>query len=176
MGVRSLFGELERSAVLSACGTYRYNLKREWDDGRCVMWLMLNPSTADGEVDDHTIRKCVGFSKRWGYGRMVVVNLFALRSTDPRALARNTDPVGPENDYWIQMAVKEDGARECVCAWGCQQWLTTEKLRERPRRVYEMVIGYCPIVCLGLRKGGAPRHPLTLGYEAERRLYRLGRE
>jgi hypothetical protein len=127
---------------------------------------MLNPSTADATKNDATIRKCIGFSKRWGYGRMIVVNLFALRSTDPRALAKNTDPVGVENDYWTITAMRE--ARECVCAWGCQQHLTTPKLRARPSLALSLIRMHAPTVCLGFRKDGAPRHPLILSYETER--------
>ena len=158
-------------AVLSACGTYRYRLDRWWDDGTCVTWLMLNPSTADATIDDPTIRKCMGFSKRWGFGRMIAVNLFALRATDPRKLAKNTDPVGPENDWYIRQAFKD--SRQVVCAWGCLQHLTPN-LRPRIRRVLSLAIEeYLPddIVTLGYRKDGAPRHPLMLGYDSERRIY-----
>ena len=165
-----LFVDLDApTAELSPCGTYRYNLTREWSDGQCVAWLMLNPSTADAREDDPTIRRCIGFSKRWGYGRMIVVNLFALRSTDPRALAKNTDPVGVQNDYWITKAMQE--ARECVCAWGCQQHLTTSKLRERPAHTVKMVREHVPTACLGYRKDGAPRHPLMLSYDTEREAF-----
>lgn len=157
----------ENGAVISDCRTYRYSLTREWEDGKCVAWLMLNPSTADAQVDDPTIRKCIGFSKRWGFGRLVVVNLFALRSTDPRALARNTDPVGPMTNWWITAAAKE--SRELVCAWGCQQHLTTYALKDRPRQVLERLIPADTIVsCLGRRKDGAPRHPLMLSYDTPR--------
>ena len=165
----TLFPETASSAVFSPCGAYRYRLDRRWDDGKCVAFLMLNPSTADAEVDDPTIRRCVGFAQRWGYGRLIVVNLFALRSTDPRALARHTNPVGVENDYHIIDAMRE--ARECVCAWGCQQHLTTPKLKQRPESVLNMIRAHAPTVCLGLRKDGAPRHPLMLGYGVERLLF-----
>lgn len=168
----SLFDDVRPgSAVLSECGTYRYLLEREWDDGNCVAWLMLNPSTADAEVDDPTIRRCIGFSRRWGYGRMVVVNLFALRATDPRALAKNTDPIGVLNDYWIEHALQA-GARECICAWGCQQHLSTPALRLRPAEVLALLDKrFVPAVCLGYRKDGAPRHPLMLAYETEREAF-----
>jgi hypothetical protein len=165
------FDQGRSGAVLSECGTYRYRLDRWWDDGQCVAWLMLNPSTADASTDDATIRKCKGFSKRWGYGRMIVVNLFALRSTDPRRLAKNTDPVGPENDWYLQQAFQD--AREIVCAWGCNQHLTPE-LRKRIPRVLSLAVDeHLPdrIVCLGYSKDGTPRHPLMLGYDTERRIY-----
>jgi len=86
-----------RGTELSPCGIYRYTLTREWEDGRCVAWLMFNPSNADATDDDATIRKCIGFSKRWGYGRMAVVNLYGVRSRDPKTVAKTADPVGPLN-------------------------------------------------------------------------------
>lgn len=163
----NLFPELgEDTAVFSPCQTYRYFLRRDWDDGRCIAWLMLNPSTATATVNDPTIRKCIGFSKRWGYARLIVVNLFALRSTDPRGLARNTDPVGPENDYWIAQAANE--SREVVCAWGCMQHLTG-KLADRVPHVSGIVSKLDkPLTCLGYRKDGTPRHPLMVAYETPR--------
>ncbi len=76
-------------AEMSSDEIYRYNLTRGWEDnGPCVAFLMFNPSTADRVVNDHTISKCIGFSKIWGYGRMVVVNLYAVKSRDPKAVAR----------------------------------------------------------------------------------------
>ena len=166
-------GRSTGTAMLSPCGTYRYRLDRVRDDGPCVAWLMLNPSTADAEVDDPTIRRCIGFSKRWGYGRMVVVNLFALRAADPRALAKNTDSVGVSNNYWILQALK-GGARECICAWGCQQHLSTPALRLRPVEVLALLRShYTPAMCRGWRKDGAPRHPLMLGYDTPREAFDL---
>lgn len=154
------------AAIFSPCQNYRYTLRREWGDGPCVAWLMLNPSTATHIANDNTIRRCIGFSKRWGFGRLVVLNLFALRSTDPRALAKHEDPVGPENDQHIARAIVE--AQEVVCAWGCQQHLTTPILRQRPAWVVSMIPRDRPAVCLGYRSDGAPRHPLMVGYDVER--------
>lgn len=78
---------MERAAEFSGCGRYRYSLRRRWaDGGPPACWIMLNPSTADAEKDAPTIRRCIGFSKAWGHNALVVVNLFALRSTDPTAL------------------------------------------------------------------------------------------
>ncbi|HEX5426516.1 MAG TPA: DUF1643 domain-containing protein [Candidatus Acidoferrales bacterium] len=150
------------AAVISECGRYRYSLTRRWGDGNCVTWLMLNPSTADANIDDATIRKCIGFSKRWGYARMIVVNLFGLRSTDPRALAKSDDPVGPQNDWYLHEAFME--GHEVICAWGCTQHLTTGPLRLRIGMVLSKIPTHHSKMCLGRRKDGAPRHPLMLPY------------
>lgn len=162
-------------AILSSCRSYRYRLDRWWSaTGDCVVWVMLNPSTADASLNDATIRKCVGFSKRWGYGRLIVVNLFALRSTDPTALARNIDAVGVQNDYHIVQAL--ESAAEVIVAWGCQQHMSTEGLRQRPAQLAKLIEALRPDVevnCLGYRKDGAPRHPLILAYNTERQPWLL---
>lgn len=85
-----------RAAVLSPCGRYRYELTRRWAPGPLVGWVMLNPSRADAHTDDPTVRRCVGFAHRWGYGGLIIRNLYALRATDPAALADHLDPVGPD--------------------------------------------------------------------------------
>src|SRR5262249_32293760 len=105
-----------RGAVISGDGRYRYSLTRRWGRGPRALWIMLNPSRADREVDDPTIRRCIGFSGSWGYGAMEVVNLYALRTPEPRLLRRHPDPVGPENDGWITRASRR--ATEIVLAWG----------------------------------------------------------
>lgn len=169
----SLFGDLsERSAELSPDGIYRYTLTREWEDGRCVAWLMFNPSTADAEQDDPTIRKCVGFSKRWGYGRLVVVNLFAIRSADPKAVRRYgkvEHAIGPLNGYWMAEALSE--SREVICAWGCAQHHPA--INHRISQVMETLKTYAnlPLNCLGYRGDGHPRHPLMLAYTTPRETY-----
>lgn len=110
MPARDLFdtgpSENERAgAILSACGTYRYHLWRLWDKALPVMvFVMQNPSTADASHDDPTIRKCIGFAKRHGYGGISVRNIFALRATDERILLTHHDPFGPENDAHLLAA------------------------------------------------------------------------
>lgn len=140
-------------AEISACGRYRYSLKRRWDAERGVaLWVMLNPSTADACVDDPTIRRCVSFSKAWGFGEIQVVNLFAFRSTDPKRLRREADPVGPENDAAIARAALEAGL--IVAAWGGHD------TRGRADHVLSILRDWNVVRCLGTTKGGHPRHPL----------------
>lgn len=119
--MNDLLAELDGAgAKFSDDKIYRYTLTRQWSDGRCVAFLLFNPSTATATKDDPTIRKCVGFARRWAYGRLVILNLYAVRSTDPRAVRRmGRSAVGPLNDYWIRDAIKE--SRELICAWGCAQ-------------------------------------------------------
>src|SRR4051812_17109287 len=109
----------QRGALLSDDGLYRYRLWRIWEELAPVMvWVMLNPSTADADVDDPSIRKCVGFAKANGCGGIIVVNLFAWRATDPKELRAVADPVGPENDAHIRWAVKAPLLATVVAGWG----------------------------------------------------------
>ena len=158
----------QKAAVLSPCGNYRYTLSRQWDNGQCVAFLMFNPSTADASVDDATIRKCKGFAQRWGYTRMVVANLFAIRNRDPKAVGRTVDPIGPMNDYYILEALKD--AREVICAWGCGSHMRGPLL-DRPPSLMKKIrerYKYMPIQCLGRGQDGNPKHPLMLAYTTER--------
>lgn len=173
-------------ARISSCGKYRYKLWREWrgthdpkhwcwfgvKDGcgdeigepLSVLFVMLNPSTADGETDDATIRKCVGFAKLWNYERMEVVNLFAYRTTSPRDLfaakADGVDIIGRENQECVQEMVADAGM--IVCAWGGNGEGHEYHINE--------VLGWLeyyqnqPQFCLGLTQEGFPRHPLYVPY------------
>jgi hypothetical protein len=124
---------MEHIAQFSPCRNWRYTLIRQWADGEdLVAFLMFNPSTADETQDDPTIRKCIRFAMRWGYGRLVILNLFAIRGTDPRKVANVNDPVGPLNNYWILKSVEP--AREIICAWGCGQHMKRADLAARPVR------------------------------------------
>lgn len=186
---------LDAGASISSCGNYRYRLWREWrnhplpaqwdmwteDDGSpcldgegkqlgeplsCV-FVMLNPSTADGEQDDPTIRRCVAFAKRLGFDRLEVVNLFAWRATSPKdmlSIGPDRDPVGYRNKDAFQNAI----LHRCgmvVCAWGAHGghlnqdetalgWIEENNVYDRP------------VVALGLTKDGFPKHPLYLPSDA----------
>src|SRR5689334_10494992 len=108
---------MERAAMLSPDSNYRYSLRRTWREGsRIVCFIMLNPSTADADLDDPTIRRCIGFAKSWNYDALEVVNLFAWRATKPSVLASIDDPEGLENDGSILKAAAR--AEMIVCAWG----------------------------------------------------------
>src|SRR4051812_26865304 len=110
---------LEQNAVISACGRYRYLLTRQVGPGpRAATFIMLNPSTADATKDDPTIRRCIGFARQWGCGRLSVLNLFAFRATDPAAMKRADDPVGPENKDWFERILTDAGEGRVVCGWG----------------------------------------------------------
>ena len=144
---------MEKSAILSADRKYRYVLTRIWDETKpTVVFIGLNPSTADEEVDDKTIRKCIGYAKRWGYGKLIMANLFAFRSTDPSLLKRVEDPVGPDNDSYIQKCVSESNL--VIACWG-----NHGKLLNRDK----VLMGSLPnLVCLKRNKNGTPHHPLYL--------------
>lgn len=149
---------LESDAELSACGAYRYSLTRKWREGPgYLLWIMLNPSTADHLKDDATIRKCVGFAKRWGYGAIVVANLYALRATNPIALEGAADPVGPDNNETLRELIA--GATGICAGWGASG---PRSLRARAVEVIAMVPG--EIFCIGKTKDGYPKHPSRPGY------------
>lgn len=162
------------TAVLSPCGRYRYRLTREVDPvsgrGR-VLFVMLNPSTADATVDDPTIRKCVGFARRaYAPPALIdVVNLYAWRATDPNDLRRAADAsdvIGPETDMHIGEAADRAGA--IVVAWGALNLgAMSAPARERARDVarrLRLAASGAPLLCLGTTKGGEPRHPLMVAY------------
>ena len=146
-------------AQYSDCEQYRYSLSRTWDPaGPRVMFLMLNPSTADEISNDPTVERCEQRSRRLGYGSFEVTNIFAWRATDPRDMRKAQDPVGPMNDAVIlQGAAKAD---RIIAAWGVHgahlaRGTTVADLLHRH--------GY-PLYHLGLSKDGHPRHPLYLPY------------
>ena len=158
--------DIRRGANLSPCRQYRYVLWRKWDETRPSMcWVMLNPSTADAEQDDPTIRRCLDFAWRWGCGAMYVVNLFAWRATRPRELREIPDPVGPDNDGCIVEYCRR--ARFIVAAWGA-----FGGLRGRHKEVYRLLAESAyQVLCLGYTATGHPRHPLYAPKRATLRRY-----
>lgn len=181
---------ISKGAEISACGKYRYRLWREWrgthdpnnwrwlrdakggiaKDGnnldlgepKACVFVMLNPSTADGSTDDPTIRRCVGFAKRWNFERLEVVNLFAFRATDPQTVLRmshgpkSDDPVGVENSEHFERVMPRAGV--VVCAWG-----NHGRHLDQDETALGWMLGYrAPIVALKISKDGNPCHPLYL--------------
>jgi hypothetical protein len=158
----SLFGGDEfHGAVLDGC--YRYALWRHDDTQippRIVNFLMLNPSTADAVDDDNTIRRCIGFARRWDFRGFIVTNLFALRSRHPRELIGASDPVGPKNDEMILKYAKQSSM--VICAWGSHQSIR-KSVAVRSATVLGMLLdASIPLYHLGLCGDGNPRHPLFL--------------
>lgn len=141
------------SAVLSPCEQYRYVLEREWDAGLpVVLFIALNPSTADAANDDATVRRCIGFARTWGFGKLVIANLFALRSSDPSVLVGHVDPIGPGNDEWlVRLSSSYDLT---IAAWGVHG-----VVRDRAAEVLPKLRDPHH---LGLTLAGHPRHPLYL--------------
>jgi hypothetical protein len=143
-------------ALFSRDRRYRYRLWRRWDRSRLrIAFCMLNPSTADERSDDPTIRRCIGFARHWGYGSVEIVNLFALRATDPRELRSMRDPIGRGNDAYIIEAAGRSAA--VVIAWGAHG-----AFRERGTRVVHLLSPRAPLLVLGWTQAGQPRHPLYL--------------
>jgi hypothetical protein len=153
------------SAVFSPCRSWRYVLERRLDDAPLfargiAVFIGLNPSTADEVIDDPTIRRCKAFARDWGFGTYRMLNLYAWRSTDPRALAKVPDPIGPENDAHLIDGTSD--ADVVICAWG------TNALGNRAEDVVAMLRGKNAggvmrrLHCLRLTKNGAPSHPLYL--------------
>lgn len=153
------------SAEISACGRYRFVLSREWEQGEGrVCWVMLNPSTADATKPDHTLTKCVEFSRLWGFKALDIVNLFPLRTKSPRVLKASTEIIGPRDeheklltDVWMLAAASL--ARTTVVAWG------THGTHLGRDRVVMQLLRNVPLFCLGVNNDGTPKHPLMLPYE-----------
>lgn len=144
---------MERSAHFSRCRSWRYALWRRWDHERpWVLFVALNPSTADETRDDPTIRRCIGFARDWGYGGLCVANLFAWRATRPEDLKAARDPVGPRNDRWLGRLARE--AELVVCGWG-----NHGRFMDRSRRVRGL-LGRTH--ALRVNDSGEPAHPLYL--------------
>jgi len=152
-------GDAPSIATYSDCERYRYALTRVWDEtGGTALFVMLNPSTATEVQNDPTVERCERRARALGFGGFRVTNIFAWRDTDPRAMRRAADPVGPENDAAIL-----DGAAwadQIICAWG-----THGAHLGRGPKVEALLRGTGrPLHHLGLSKDGHPKHPLYIAY------------
>lgn len=156
---------LQSGAVIG--GTYRYLLWRTWNlDAPQVTFIMCNPSTADGLVDDPTIRRCISFAQDWAFGSLSVVNLFAYRSPSPHDLLTAADPIGPLNDAYLVEAAAQSAC--LIAAWGCHGCY-----RERDREVMGLLSPYADrLFCLGTNQDGTPKHPLYIRKGTERQCFR----
>lgn len=154
------------TAVISPCGRYRYKLgRRVAESGPVYAFFGVNPSTADAEVDDATVRKWAGFVRRWGGGSFIVGNVFAYRATDVGELAEVSDPFGPDNSRFLKDLVED--ADILVPCWGARGKLPPS-LRNAPANVLRFLLETGkPVKCFGFTACGSPRHPLMLAYETQ---------
>jgi hypothetical protein len=155
--------EAPGGAVFSACGTYRYALWRTWDANLpAVLFIGLNPSTADAVHDDPTIRRCLGYARAWGCGSLRVANLFALRTPHPEQLWQAADPIGPENDDWLAALSADAGL--IVACWG--------NLGAQRQRAAQVQTRLPELACLGVTRQSQPAHPLYLRKDLQPQLYK----
>ena len=155
-------GDADSIAVYSDCERYRYALTRVWDaTGGRAHFLMLNPSTATEVQNDPTVERCERRARALGFGAFRVTNIFAWRDTDPRAMRRAADPVGPFNDDAILQAA--EWADQTVCAWGTHG----AHLDRGPAVEALLRNAGVPLFHLGLSKAGHPKHPLYIGYAVQ---------
>jgi hypothetical protein len=157
--------EVRRYASISDDGMYRFGLVRDWsEENNCsyLTFIMLNPSTADAELDDPTIRRCVGFAVSLGFNAVRVLNLYAFRATKPSDLWRAAEPTGgPRNDDLLREVGRQAPyGNPMIAAWG---------VHTRADRVAEVLSfpGWDQLAALGMTKAGAPRHPLYLPSTAQ---------
>lgn len=148
-----------RMAEFSADRKYRYKLEIRWDDGPACNFLMLNPSTADEVVNDPTVERCERRARAWGFGAVVITNLFAYRATDPRDMREQADPVGAHNDAAILSAAQSSDL--LVCAWG------NHGIHLGRAAAVRGLIGHLSPKCLRVSNSGEPCHPLYLPYSLE---------
>ena len=147
------------SAIVSSCGTFRYELRRVWDDARPpYVSGMLNPSTADADRDDPTIRRNRRRAEAMGFGSLIVWNLGAARATEPKVWKTLSDPIGPENDEHIRRILQECKDRNGIAIVG---WGNHGSFMDRDR-IAKLTAKEVGVVfhCLGMTKSGQPRHPL----------------
>ncbi len=146
------------SATFSPDRIHRYALWRTWDKSKGIaMFIGLNPSTADEVKNDPTVTRCINYAKRWGYGGMIMSNIFAFRATDPKVMKAAIDPVGAENDKWLLKLAEE--ASIIMAVWG-----NHGEFKKRGKAVMNLFEGI-ELHCLTMNKTGHPKHPLYCSNE-----------
>ena len=146
---------MNKTAILSDDRKHRYSLDRIWDNEKpFVLFIGLNPSTANEKNDDPTIRRCMSFSKDWGYGGIRMVNLFSIRATDPKVMLNYDQPTDDNNDFYLLNSAACSGV--IVCAWG-----NYGSHLGRDQKVKELLTGY-RLMCFDITKKGQPKHPLYI--------------
>jgi hypothetical protein len=163
--------QMKKAAKISPCGAYRWSLTRDWGNGERLCWVMLNPSTADHNIDDPTIRRVIHFTKAWGYTGFTVVNLYPYRSPYPSECRKwaNWDSAPP--NWSIRDALQQNtsliarhakAAAMVVAAWGGNAWDS-----DWIDNIVEEIVGgeepWPSIYCLGTTGSGAPKHPMARG-------------
>lgn len=173
---------IDRRTILSPCRNYRYTLWREWTtqadllnpptsrsgrwpDNSYAMFIGLNPSTADETKDDQTIRKCIGFAKRWGFSALCMTNLFAWRARQPEDMKRVENPSGEDNQHHLLQCASEAGI--IIAAWSKHG-----SYRNQDLIVMQWLDGIgATLHCLRLNADGSPEHPLYVPYEVTPKPY-----
>ena len=142
---------IKKSAVFSPCRKYRYSLTRSWNSAEdCVLFIGLNPSIADEINDDPTLIRCINFAKDWGYGGLIMVNLFAYMSTHPTDLKKAKLPIGKNNNKHILK--NHQKSQLTIAAWG-----NDGHFLKRDKEVLRIINNP---MCLNINKSGQPAHPL----------------
>jgi hypothetical protein len=146
-------------AIISPDKQYRYWLTRQWNVAgeqiKSVVFAMLNPSIADAELNDNTIRRCISYAMSWGYNELIVVNMYAYRATDPTDLFKCHDPIGPDNNNWLWVACQN--YENIICGWG-------KPAQKQRVDIFKQIAARekIKLMCLGTNQDGSPRHPLYM--------------
>lgn len=153
------------SARFNSTRTHRYSLWRIWNENiKPLVVIGLNPSTADEYENDPTVSKCIVWAREWGFGGLIMLNIFAYRATDPKEMKRHPEPVGEDNNKHILKHCERAGL--ILCAWG-----NDGAFRDRAKEVLALLESF-DLYCMGTNQDGSPKHPLYLKYKTKRELYR----
>lgn len=157
---------MKKEAVISDCLHYRYWLTRSWGPGKLLVFCMLNPSKADAEIDDATIRRCMWIASRLGYHGIIVVNMFAFRAINPQQMLNQENPRGSENDYYLAKAASYAANNKIpiVLAWGN---LVPEVYEQSVILLFKSQ--GASLKCLAKTKMGHPHHPLRMTFNGLKR-------